>query len=48
MKSADPNQPLIVRQVGQQSSRGVEAAVALQLTDTLRYEGNVATIEGAL
>ena len=34
-----------MRQVGQQSSRGVEAAVALQLTDTLRYEGNVAVLE---
>ena len=45
VKSADPNQPLIVRQVGQQSSRGVEAAVALQLTDTLRYEGNVALLQ---
>ncbi len=45
VKSADPNQPLIVRQVGQQSSRGVEAAVALQLTDTLRYEGNVAVLQ---
>ena len=45
VKSADPNQPLIVRQVGQQSSRGIEAAVALQLTDTLRYESNVAVLQ---
>jgi iron complex outermembrane receptor protein len=42
--SADPDHPLIVRQVGEQSSRGVEASVALQLTDTLRYEGNVALL----
>lgn len=43
--SPDPDHPLIVRQVGQQSSRGVEASVALQLTDTLRYEGNVALLQ---
>lgn len=43
--SADPNNSQIVRQVGQQSSRGVELSVALQLTDTLRYEGNVALLK---
>ena len=31
---------------GQQSSRGVELSVAMQLTDTVRYEGNVALLEG--
>lgn len=43
--SRDPDNPDIVQQVGRQSSRGVEASLALQLTDTLRYEGNVALIE---
>jgi iron complex outermembrane recepter protein len=43
--SADPNDTQNIRQVGQQSSRGVEVAVALQLTDTLRYEGNVAVLQ---
>ena len=43
--SRDPNDPLTVRQVGQQSSRGVEASVGVQLTDTLRYDGNVALLE---
>jgi iron complex outermembrane receptor protein len=43
--SRDPNNSQIVRQVGQQSSRGVEASLALQLTDTLRYEGNVALLQ---
>jgi iron complex outermembrane recepter protein len=43
--SADPNRPLVPLQVGAQSARGVEGAVALQLTDTLRYEGNVALLQ---
>lgn len=43
--SRDPDNSQITRQVGQQSSRGIEASVALQLTDTLRYEGNVAILE---
>ncbi|MBC7832509.1 MAG: TonB-dependent siderophore receptor [Hyphomicrobium sp.] len=43
--SPDPNDRLIVRQVGAQSSRGIEASVALQVTETLRYEGNVAVLE---
>jgi iron complex outermembrane receptor protein len=43
--SPDPNDRLIVRQVGAQSSRGIEASVALQVTDTVRYEGNVAVLE---
>lgn len=33
------------RQVGQQSSRGVEASLALQVTPSLRYEGNVALLQ---
>ena len=41
----DPNSSQVVVQVGQQSSRGIEASLALQLTDTLRYEGNVALLE---
>jgi len=45
--SVDPNSPggNIQRQVGQQSSRGVELSVAMQLTDTVRYEGNVALLK---
>ncbi len=43
--SADPNQINVIRQVGQQSSRGVELSVAMQLTDTVRYEGNVALLK---
>ena len=43
--SRDPNNSQITRQIGQQSSRGIEASVALQLTDTVRYEGNVAVLE---
>lgn len=43
--STDPNDSQVVRQVGQQSSRGVELTVALQLTETLRYEGNVALLK---
>ncbi len=35
----------IMRQIGAQSSRGIEASVALQVTETLRYEGNVAVLE---
>jgi iron complex outermembrane receptor protein len=42
--STDPNDPTDTRQVGQQSSRGVELTVALQITDTLRYEGNAALL----
>ena len=34
-----------MRQIGAQSSRGIEASVALQVTETLRYEGNVAVLE---
>lgn len=43
--STDPSSSGITRQIGQQSSRGVEASLALQLTDTLRYDGNVALLE---
>ncbi len=43
--SPDPNDTLLIRQIGAQSSRGIEASVALQVTDTLRYEGNVALLE---
>ncbi len=43
--SRDPNNSRIVRQVGQQSSRGVEASLGVQMTDTLRYDGNVALLE---
>ena len=40
--STDPNNSTIVRQIGQQSSQGVELSAALQITESLRYEGNVA------
>ncbi|KWT69460.1 Outer membrane vitamin B12 receptor BtuB [Hyphomicrobium sulfonivorans] len=45
--SVDPKLPNsgIQRQVGQQSSRGVELSVAMQLTDTVRYEGNIALLK---
>lgn len=43
--SADPKNSQVVRQVGQQSSRGVELSAALQITETLRYEGNVALLQ---
>ncbi len=43
--SRDPDNPTLTRQIGQQSSRGVEASLGLQLTDTLRYDGNVAVLE---
>ncbi len=43
--SRDPSDRNIVRQIGAQSSRGIEASVALQITDSLRYEGNAAVLE---
>jgi iron complex outermembrane receptor protein len=43
--SRDPNNSLLVRQIGAQSSRGIEASLALQVTNTVRYEGNVAVLE---
>ncbi len=45
LESTDPNDPNVVRQVGQQSSQGVELSVALQITEALRYEGNVALLK---
>jgi iron complex outermembrane receptor protein len=42
--SRDPNNSQLTRQIGAQSSRGVEASLGLQLTDTLRYDGNVALL----
>lgn len=41
----DEFNPDKVLQVGQQSSRGIEASLGLQLTDTLRYDGNIALLE---
>lgn len=41
----DEFNPDNVLQVGQQSSRGIEASLGLQLTDTLRYDGNIALLE---
>ncbi|MBA2125443.1 TonB-dependent siderophore receptor [Hyphomicrobium methylovorum] len=41
----DPNNSQITQQVGQQSSRGLELSAALQLTDTLRAEGNIAVLQ---
>ncbi len=44
--SRDPSAPgNNYRQVGQQSSRGVEASLALQVLPSLRYEGNVALLQ---
>ncbi len=43
--SRDPNDPTNIRQIGAQSSRGIEASVALQVTDTVRYEGNATVLE---
>jgi len=41
----DPDNPQTFRQVGQQSSRGIELTFAMQVTDTLRYDGNLAVLE---
>lgn len=43
--SADPDNPQVFRQVGAQSSRGVEFALGVQLNEKLRYDGNVALLE---
>ena len=40
----NPDNPLIQQQVGQQSSRGVEATVAFMLTSSLRIEANTALL----
>lgn len=45
LTARDPDNPTRTIQVGQQSSRGIEGSLALQLTDTVRYEGNVAILE---
>lgn len=42
--SSDPDSPQIVRQIGQQSSQGVEFTVGMQLSKELRYDGNVALL----
>ncbi|WP_072394816.1 TonB-dependent receptor [Hyphomicrobium sp. CS1GBMeth3] len=41
----NPDSPGDSLQIGQQSSRGVEVSLGLQLTDTLRYDGNVALLQ---
>jgi len=43
--SRDPNNSQLTRQIGGQSSRGVEASLGLQLTSTLRYDGSVALLQ---
>jgi iron complex outermembrane receptor protein len=43
--SRDPNNSAITRQIGQQSSRGVEASLGVQILESLRYDGNVAVLE---
>lgn len=43
--SVDPNNSQLVRQVGAQSSRGVELTVGMQLSDRLRWDGNVALLQ---
>lgn len=41
----DPNDNTQFLEVGQQTSKGIEFATSLQLTDTLRAEGNVAIVD---
>lgn len=41
----NPNDVTSALQIGQQSSRGVEFSLAMQLTDTLRAEGNIAVLQ---
>lgn len=43
--SRDPNNSQIVRQIGQQWSRGIELSFGMQLTSTFRYDGNLAVLE---
>lgn len=41
----DPNDPTITRQVGRQTSKGIEAAVGFAFTDTLRLDVNGTILE---
>ncbi|GBU17298.1 ferrichrome iron receptor precursor [Methylobacterium sp.] len=41
---ADPNRPAVTVQVGSQSAQGVEAFLALGVTETLRVEANLALL----
>jgi iron complex outermembrane recepter protein len=43
--SRDPDNSQIVRQIGAQSSRGVEFTLGVQLTDKVRYDGNIALLQ---
>lgn len=45
LETADPLVPSNTIQVGQQSSKGLEASVSLAITDTLRIDGNVAVLK---
>lgn len=42
--SRDPNNPSVTQQIGEQSSRGIEAAIGFDLTRTLRLEANAALL----
>ena len=43
--SVDPNNSQLVRQVGAQSSQGVELTIGMQLSSQLRWDGNVALLQ---
>tara|TARA_Y100000748_G_scaffold239407_1_gene203539 strand:+ start:3971 stop:6145 length:2175 start_codon:yes stop_codon:yes gene_type:complete len=45
LSTADPNNPGQTLPVGKQSSRGIELAAALQVTDSVRAEGNMAWVD---
>jgi iron complex outermembrane receptor protein len=42
---SDPNDPTSALQIGKQSSRGIEISLALQLTQAIRAEGNLAILD---
>lgn len=43
--SRDPDNPALTQQIGQQSSRGVEAAIAFDVTESLRLDMNAALMD---
>lgn len=45
LSTADPNNPGQTLPVGKQSARGIELAAALQVTDSVRAEGNMAWVD---
>ncbi|MDO5647157.1 TonB-dependent siderophore receptor [Paracoccus sp. (in: a-proteobacteria)] len=42
MLTRDPNDRTVIHQIGQQSSKGIEAAIGVDLTPTLRVDANAA------